>query len=103
MSQPGWEFFLQSSEFFKEYSRVYIALGMCPTRTSLMCPIQLRGSNENPSTMHNFFLGTAKRVFMKWIEDDSITREGLQTIQARIEEISSLSDIGRLPGNIKSN
>ena len=38
--------------------------------------------------MHNLFLGTAKRVFSKWIEN---------------KEISSLSDIGRLPGNIKSN
>ena len=49
------------------------------------------------------FLGTAKRVFTKWIEDAIITKEVLQTIQARIEEISSLSDIGRLPRNIKSN
>ena len=47
--------------------------------------------------MHNMFLGTAKRVFTKWIEDAIITKEGLQTIQARIEKISSLSDIGRLP------
>lgn len=53
--------------------------------------------------MHNLFLGTAKRVFTKWIEDDIITKQGLQTIQARIDEISSLSDISRLPGNIKSN
>ncbi|KAL9964950.1 hypothetical protein ACROYT_G028667 [Oculina patagonica] len=53
--------------------------------------------------MHNLFLGTAKRVFSKWIENEIITKDGLQTIQARIDEISSLSDIGRLPGNIKSN
>ncbi|PFX21804.1 RNA-directed DNA polymerase from mobile element jockey [Stylophora pistillata] len=45
---------------------------------------------------------SAKRVFMKWIEDALITK-GLQAIQARIEETSSLSDIGRLPTNIKSN
>ena len=53
--------------------------------------------------MHNLFLGTAKRVFSKWIESDIITKAGLETIQTRINEISSLSDIGRLPGNIKSN
>ena len=53
--------------------------------------------------MHNLFLETAKRVFTKWIEDAIITKEGLQTIQARIKEISSLSDIGRLHENIKSN
>lgn len=53
--------------------------------------------------MHNLFLGTAKRVFTKWIEDAIIIKEGLQTIEARIEEVSSLSNIGRLPGNIKSN
>ena len=53
--------------------------------------------------MHNLFLGTAKRVFSKWIESEIITKAGLETSQTRINEISSLSDIGRLPGNIKSN
>ena len=53
--------------------------------------------------MHNLFLGTAKRVFTKWVEDDIITKTGLETIQTRINEITVLSDIGRLPGNIKSN
>ena len=53
--------------------------------------------------MHNLFLGTAKRVFSKWIENEIITKEGLEKIQKSIEEITSLSHIGRLPGNIKSN
>ena len=53
--------------------------------------------------MHNLFLGTAKRVFAKWIEEDVITKDGLETIQKRIEEMSASSDIGRLPGHIKSN
>lgn len=53
--------------------------------------------------MHNLFLGTAKRVFPKWIESDIIGKAGLENIQSRIEEISTSSDIGRLPGNIKSN
>lgn len=53
--------------------------------------------------MHNLFLGTAKRVFSKWIESDIIGKAGLENIQSRIEEISTSSDIGRLPGNIKSN
>ena len=53
--------------------------------------------------MHNLFLETAKRVFSKWIEEDIITRAGLVKPQERKEQISSLSDIGRLPGNIKSN
>ena len=48
--------------------------------------------------MHNFFLGTAKRAFSKWIENEIVTKEGLETIQKSIEKISS-----RLPGNIKSN
>lgn len=34
--------------------------------------------------MHNLFLGTAKRVFTKWVEDDIITKTGLETIQRRI-------------------
>ena len=53
--------------------------------------------------MYNMFLGTAKRVFTKWIKDAIITKEGLRAIQARKEEISSPSDSGRLPGNFKSN
>lgn len=53
--------------------------------------------------MHNLFLGTAKRVFSKWIENGIVTKEGLEKIQKSIEELSSLSDTGRLPGNIKSN
>lgn len=53
--------------------------------------------------MHNLFLGTAKRVFTKWIESEILTKAGRETIQTRINEMPSLSDIGRLPGNIKSN
>ena len=37
------------------------------------------------------------------MEEDIITKVGLERLQERIEGISSLSDIGRLPGNIKSN
>ena len=39
MSRPVWEVL--------DFSCVYMALSMCPTRTSLMCSIQLRGSNKN--------------------------------------------------------
>ena len=48
-------------------------------------------------SMHNLFLGTAKRVFSKWIESDIIGKARLENIQSRIEEISTSSDIGRLP------
>lgn len=54
-------------------------------------------------SMHNLFLGTAKRVFTKWIESEILTKAGLETIQTRINEMPSLSDIGRRPGNIKSS
>ena len=53
--------------------------------------------------MHNLFLGTAKRVFSKWIENDIIAKRDLNTIQERIELFCSSSDLGRLPGNISSN
>jgi len=52
--------------------------------------------------MHKLFLGTAKRVFSKWTESDIIGKVGLEDIQS-IDEISTSSDIGRLPGNNKSN
>ena len=73
----------------------YTVLFALPYYTSIeMCVID---------PMHNLFLGTAKRVFSKWIEEEIITKAGLEKLQERIEDISSLSDIGRLPGNIKSN
>ena len=73
----------------------YTVLFELPYYTSIeMCVID---------PMHNLFLGTAKRVFSKWIEEEIITKAGLDKLQERIEDISSLSDIGRLPGNIKSN
>ena len=73
----------------------YTVLFELPYYTSIeMCVID---------PMHDLFLGTAKRVFSKWIEEDIITKAGLEKLQERIEDISSLSDIGRLPGNIKSN
>ena len=73
----------------------YTVLFELPYYTSIeMCMID---------PMHNLFLGTAKRVFSKWIEEDITTKAGLEKLQERIEVISSLSDIGILPGNIKSN
>lgn len=53
--------------------------------------------------MHNLFLGTAKRVFVKWIDLNIITKADLSNIQERIEQICATSDLGRLPDNIQSN
>ena len=49
------------------------------------------------------FLEQQRGSFPNGLEEDIITKAGLVKLQERIVEISSLSDIGRLPGNIKSN
>ena len=53
--------------------------------------------------MHNLFLGTAKRVFTMWADQNVITKADMSKIQDRIEEICATSGLGRLPSNIKSN
>lgn len=44
-----------------------------------------------------------QEFFSKWMENDIITKDGLETIKKRREDISCLFDVGRLAGNIKSN
>ena len=44
-----------------------------------------------------------QEFFSKWMENDIITKDGLETIKKRREDNSCLFDVGRLPGNIKSN
>lgn len=44
-----------------------------------------------------------QEFFSKWMENDIITKDGLETIKKRREDISCLFDVGRLPGNIKLN
>ena len=44
-----------------------------------------------------------QEFFSKWMENDIITKDGLETIKKRREDVSCLFDVGRLPGNIKSN
>ena len=53
--------------------------------------------------VHNLFLGTAKRVFDKWVENGVISNADLKKIQERIELFRVPSDLGRLPSNIASN
>ena len=53
--------------------------------------------------MHNLFLGTAKKMFKIWCENDILTKEKLQQVQERIGNVEAPSDLGRLPGNISSN
>ena len=53
--------------------------------------------------MHNLFLGTAKRMFKIWCENDLLTKADLRKLNERIEKVEAPSDLGRLPGNIKSN
>lgn len=53
--------------------------------------------------MHNFFLGTAKRIFVHWVESELLKKADLETVGERIAEFKIPSDIGRLPTNIATN
>lgn len=54
--------------------------------------------------MHNLFVGTAKTVMKKiWLERGIISSTQLDMIQARVDSLQVLSDIGRIPTKIASN
>lgn len=53
--------------------------------------------------MHNLFLGTAKRFFVHWVENELLTKADLELIGGRISELNVPADIGRLPTNIATN
>ena len=50
--------------------------------------------------MHNLFLGTAKKIFKLWVENDVLSSAKLETIEERLESIISMTDIGRVPSLI---
>ena len=52
--------------------------------------------------MHNIFLGTAKRMFALWVENEILDNVAMDTISMRISSISTLSGVGRLPNKISS-
>ena len=51
--------------------------------------------------MHN--LGTQRRVFSSWINQNILSNADQTKIQERIEQFCSASDAGRLPGNLILN
>lgn len=53
--------------------------------------------------MHNFFLGTAKRMMKIWIEKDLISKENMKATQSRVDSIRVPIDIGRIPRKIASS
>ena len=44
--------------------------------------------------MHNLFLGTAKKMFKIWCENDILAKEKLQEVQERIENVEVVSNHG---------
>lgn len=53
--------------------------------------------------MHNLYLGTAKRMVELWLELDIISEKQLKDIQARVDNVHTASDIGRIPRKIASS
>ena len=48
--------------------------------------------------MHSLYLGTAKHVFVTWINIGVLSSENLSEIDARMNNIKLPTDIGRIPG-----
>ena len=48
--------------------------------------------------MHNLYLGTAKHVFVTWINIGVLSSKNLSEIDARMNNIKLPTDIGRIPG-----
>ena len=55
--------------------------------------------------MHNCVLGTAKKIFKLWVENDVLSSSKLERIQEWLESINSgsMTDIGRIPSHISGN
>jgi len=53
--------------------------------------------------MHNLFLGTAKRMFQLWLEEEILTKRNLKIVEERIKEMEVGTGLGRLPHKISSN
>lgn len=53
--------------------------------------------------MHNLFLGTAKKMFKLWVENDILSTSHLEKIEERLESVNLLTDIGRIPTHISGN
>ncbi|KAJ8316197.1 hypothetical protein KUTeg_006211 [Tegillarca granosa] len=53
--------------------------------------------------MHNLFLGTAKKMFSYWVDEEILKKKDLEKITAKIKSLNVTSDVGRLPENIATN
>ena len=53
-------------------------------------------------TMHNIFLGTAKRTFNVWVEQTILSRSNLFEIEHIARLFHVPANVGRLPSNISS-
>ena len=52
--------------------------------------------------MHNLYLGTAKHVFLTWIDMGILTPAKLKEVDEKMGKIKVPSDIGRIPGERNS-
>ena len=52
--------------------------------------------------MHNLFLGTGKKMFELWIENNLLTKESIEEIESRISLFNVPTGVGRLPSRIAS-
>ncbi|CAH1275789.1 Hypp9371 [Branchiostoma lanceolatum] len=53
--------------------------------------------------MHNLFLGTAKRMFKTWVDQEILSKTDLEVISQRIESVVVPPGLGRIPKGIASN
>ena len=50
--------------------------------------------------MHNLFLGTGKRMFQLWVQNDILSKHNLAVLEKRISSFHVPSYVGRLPAQI---
>lgn len=54
-------------------------------------------------TMHNLFLGTAKKMFKLWVETGILTPQNMVEIEDKVICFKVPPDVGRIPHRISSN
>ena len=53
--------------------------------------------------MHNLFLGTAKKMFCKWVDLSFLSKQAFESIRTKISKLHVPSDVGKIPVSLEAN
>ena len=82
----------QQKEIERDYGVRYTALYRLP----YFNPLRMHAIDP----MHNLYLGTAKHVFLMWVEFGILDENKLSKIDERLRQLSLPTDIGRIPNGM---